>query len=162
MPNTAVKAANAESTWGEAPWEDRKPLIQQRSTSIMKCFFFCIKQRSRFKQRIRFKGPKGRINLRESLTPKQGLVWQQLFFDGCRRRRKLPKSSPCGFLKDGSRRRPGCHDQTYRTLSQEVARRYDRSFPAMRPFFLRMPRATRLPQADLSNFSRQEAVMQLV
>ena len=27
MPNTAVKAANAESTWGEAPWEDRKPLI---------------------------------------------------------------------------------------------------------------------------------------
>ena len=42
MPNTAVKAANAESTWGEAPWEDRKPLIQQRSTSIMKCFFFCI------------------------------------------------------------------------------------------------------------------------
>jgi hypothetical protein len=40
MPNTAVKAANAESTWGEAPWEDRKLLIQQRSTSIMKCFFF--------------------------------------------------------------------------------------------------------------------------
>ena len=27
MPNTAVKPANAESTWGEAPWEDRKPLI---------------------------------------------------------------------------------------------------------------------------------------
>ena len=30
MPNTAVKAANAESTWGEAPWEDRKPLIKQK------------------------------------------------------------------------------------------------------------------------------------
>lgn len=29
MPNTAVKAANAESTWGEAPWEDRKPLIHR-------------------------------------------------------------------------------------------------------------------------------------
>ena len=29
MPNTAVKAANAESTWGAAPWEDRKPLIQE-------------------------------------------------------------------------------------------------------------------------------------
>ena len=43
MPNTAVKAANAESTWGEAPWEDRKPLIQQRSTSITKCFFFYTK-----------------------------------------------------------------------------------------------------------------------
>ena len=43
MPNTAVKAANAESTWGEAPWEDRKPLIyRERSTSIMKCFFFCM------------------------------------------------------------------------------------------------------------------------
>ena len=27
MSNTAVKPANAESTWGEAPWEDRKPLI---------------------------------------------------------------------------------------------------------------------------------------
>ena len=40
MPNTAVKPANAESTWGEAPWEDRKPLIKRRSTSIMKCFFF--------------------------------------------------------------------------------------------------------------------------
>ena len=30
MPNTAVKPANAESTWGEAPWEDRKPLITKR------------------------------------------------------------------------------------------------------------------------------------
>ena len=30
MPNTAVKPANAESTWGEAPWEDRKPLINRK------------------------------------------------------------------------------------------------------------------------------------
>ena len=34
MPNTAVKPANAESTWGEAPWEDRKPLIKKKSTSL--------------------------------------------------------------------------------------------------------------------------------
>ena len=27
MPNTAVKPVNAESTWGEAPREDRKSLI---------------------------------------------------------------------------------------------------------------------------------------
>ena len=50
----------------------------------MKCFFFYIKQRSRFKQRTWFKGPKGRINLRESLTPKLdfgvgGGVSKQLF-----------------------------------------------------------------------------------
>lgn len=30
MPNTVVKPANAESTWMEASWEDRKPLITQR------------------------------------------------------------------------------------------------------------------------------------
>ena len=30
MPNTAVKPTNAESTWGEAPWEDRKPLIKRK------------------------------------------------------------------------------------------------------------------------------------
>ena len=33
MPNTAVKPANAESTWGEAPWEDRKPLIKEKGLS---------------------------------------------------------------------------------------------------------------------------------
>ena len=42
MPNTAVKPANAESTWGEAPWEDRKPLIQRkRRTENLQCVFFC-------------------------------------------------------------------------------------------------------------------------
>ena len=49
----------------------------------MKCFFFYIKQRSRFKQRTWFKGPKGRINLRESLTPKWNFgvgkgIWNQI------------------------------------------------------------------------------------
>ena len=39
MPNTAVKPANAESTWGEAPWEDRKPLISEKSTGKFQCFF---------------------------------------------------------------------------------------------------------------------------
>ena len=41
MPNTAVKPANAESTWGEAPWEDRKPLIKEKSTGKFQCFFYC-------------------------------------------------------------------------------------------------------------------------
>ena len=39
MPNTAVKPANAESTWGEAPWEDRKPLITKREQRIGTALF---------------------------------------------------------------------------------------------------------------------------
>ena len=44
MPNTAVKPANAESTWGEAPWEDRKPLINEKSTGKFQCFFAVSRQ----------------------------------------------------------------------------------------------------------------------
>ena len=44
MPNTAVKPANAESTWGEAPWEDRKPLIKEKSTGKFQCFFAVSRQ----------------------------------------------------------------------------------------------------------------------
>ena len=40
MPNTAVKPANAESTWGEAPWEDRKPLIQKERIRHVYVLFF--------------------------------------------------------------------------------------------------------------------------
>jgi hypothetical protein len=32
MPNTVVKLTNAESTWLEAAWEDRKLLINESST----------------------------------------------------------------------------------------------------------------------------------
>ena len=39
MPNTAVKPANAESTWGEAPWEDRKPLIKKKALAFASAFF---------------------------------------------------------------------------------------------------------------------------
>ena len=39
MPNTAVKPANAESTWGEAPWKDRKPLITKREQCIGTALF---------------------------------------------------------------------------------------------------------------------------
>ena len=42
MPNTAVKPTNAESTWGEAPWEDRKPLIQVRTHTFLYVSFFYI------------------------------------------------------------------------------------------------------------------------
>ena len=38
MPNTAVKPANAESTWGEAPWEDRKPLIKKKHKLMLVLF----------------------------------------------------------------------------------------------------------------------------
>ena len=32
MPNTVVKLINAESTWLEAAWEDRKLLIKRKGT----------------------------------------------------------------------------------------------------------------------------------
>ena len=48
MPNTAVKPANAESTWGEAPWEDRKPLISEKSTGKIQCFFAVSRQQLAF------------------------------------------------------------------------------------------------------------------
>ena len=40
MPNTAVKPTNAESTWGEAPWEDRKPLIKLKEHWKILVLFF--------------------------------------------------------------------------------------------------------------------------
>ena len=71
MPNTAVKAANAESTWGEAPWEDRKPLIKLRSREAGLSREAILKERKR------------RIKLTESLTPEQGFgvgegIWNQI------------------------------------------------------------------------------------
>ena len=44
MPNTAVKPANAESTWGEAPWEDRKPLIKEKALAYASAFFVVSRQ----------------------------------------------------------------------------------------------------------------------
>ena len=44
MPNTAVKPANAESTWGEAPWEDRKPLIKKKALAFASAFFVVSRQ----------------------------------------------------------------------------------------------------------------------
>ena len=42
MPNTAVKPANAESTWGEAPWEDRKPLIKEKALAYASAFLLFV------------------------------------------------------------------------------------------------------------------------
>ena len=42
MPNTAVKPANAESTWGEAPWEDRKPLISEKALAFASAFLLFV------------------------------------------------------------------------------------------------------------------------
>ena len=42
MPNTAVKPANAESTWGEAPWEDRKPLIKKKALANASAFLLFV------------------------------------------------------------------------------------------------------------------------
>ena len=42
MPNTAVKPANAESTWGEAPWEDRKPLIKKKALAFASAFLLFV------------------------------------------------------------------------------------------------------------------------
>ena len=43
MPNTVVKLTNAESTWLEAAREDRKLLINLKSTSLMTgAFLLCV------------------------------------------------------------------------------------------------------------------------
>ena len=43
MPNTVVKLTNAESTWLEAAREDRKLLINWKSTSLMTgAFLLCV------------------------------------------------------------------------------------------------------------------------
>ena len=63
MPNTAVKAANAESTWGEAPWEDRKPLIHREKHFDNEVLLF-LSREAVLKERTR------RIKQTESLTPK--------------------------------------------------------------------------------------------
>ena len=39
MPNTVVKLTNAESTWLEAAWEDRKLLINMKA-HLQRCAFF--------------------------------------------------------------------------------------------------------------------------
>ena len=41
MPNTVVKLINAESTWLEAAWEDRKLLIKEKKDS-QKCESFFV------------------------------------------------------------------------------------------------------------------------
>ena len=41
MPNTVVKLTNAESTWLEAAWEDRKLLINKKEHLLnCKCYFY--------------------------------------------------------------------------------------------------------------------------
>ena len=40
MPNTVVKLTNAESTWLEAAWEDRKLLINEKLNRNGWAFYF--------------------------------------------------------------------------------------------------------------------------
>ena len=48
MPNTVVKLINAESTWLEAAWEDRKLLIKkERDTQKCVSFFVVCERRGR-------------------------------------------------------------------------------------------------------------------
>ena len=43
MPNTVVKLINAESTWLEAAWEDRKLLIKKERGHTEMCVLFrCV------------------------------------------------------------------------------------------------------------------------
>ena len=42
ISNTVVKLVNAESTWLEAAWKDRKLLINRKKTHRMVCLFCCI------------------------------------------------------------------------------------------------------------------------
>ena len=41
ISNTVVKLINAESTWLETAWEDRKPLIKLKA-HLRVCLFFCM------------------------------------------------------------------------------------------------------------------------
>ena len=56
MPNTAVKPANAESTWGEAPWEDRKPLILVKKALENSSAFLLLVVRSSWGMSLWFVG----------------------------------------------------------------------------------------------------------
>ena len=42
MPNTVVKLTNAESTWLEAAWEDRKLLIKRKAQPKGWAFYFIL------------------------------------------------------------------------------------------------------------------------
>ena len=44
MPNTVVKLTNAESTWLEAAWEDRKLLINMKAHLQRCAFCFAFKR----------------------------------------------------------------------------------------------------------------------
>ena len=45
MPNTVVKLINAESTWLEAAWEDRKLLIKKERDTQKCVSFFVVSER---------------------------------------------------------------------------------------------------------------------
>ena len=55
MPNTEVKLTNAESTWPEAAWEDRKLLIDMKKDTQRSVFFSCVMMmfiRSPFRKKV--------------------------------------------------------------------------------------------------------------
>ena len=54
MPNTVVKLINAESTWLEAAWEDRKLLIKKERDTQKCVSFFVVSVREEGRQRGRF------------------------------------------------------------------------------------------------------------
>ena len=55
MPNTVVKLINAESTWLEAAWEDRKLLIKKERDTQKCVSFFVVSVREEGRQRGRFR-----------------------------------------------------------------------------------------------------------
>ena len=61
MPNTAVKPANAESTWGEAPWEDRKPLIKKKALAFASAFLLFVVSGSWFVEMRGFLSDQGSL-----------------------------------------------------------------------------------------------------
>ena len=57
MPNTVVKLINAESTWLEAAWEDRKLLIKEKNTcEESRVFFICLFEGRRALREARMEG----------------------------------------------------------------------------------------------------------
>ena len=66
MPNTVVKLINAESTWLEAAWEDRKLLIKKEKDT-QKCVSFFV------------------VSAREEMTAEREIpAWEQRYDYGSR------------------------------------------------------------------------------
>lgn len=72
MPNTVVKLINAESTWLEAAWEDRKLLIKKERDTQKCVSFFVVSAREEGRRRGVLHGSRDTITGMISVTTSAG------------------------------------------------------------------------------------------